>query len=63
MRWLEKAAEKDIVYAQMKLGQMYEEGDGVPKDLQHAAKWYGMAAMQGNDDAKQKLIRKLIVSD
>ena len=34
---------------------MYENGYGVTKNLTEAKKWYGKAAAQGDDDAKERL--------
>jgi len=41
------AAEQGDDKAQLKLGSMYEIGQGVPQDDAEAAKWYRMAAEQG----------------
>lgn len=41
--------------AQYLLGRMYEQGDGVAKDLDEARKLYERAAQQGHDNAGQKL--------
>jgi TPR repeat protein len=38
-----------------KTGLMYETGDGVPRDLAEANKWYKKAADQGNDLALNRL--------
>ena len=40
---------------QYELGEKYEKGDGVFKDLQDAVKWYTKAAEQGHADALYKL--------
>ena len=37
------------------LGNMYHEGEGVPKDLGQAVKWYTEAAMRGNRGAQYSL--------
>jgi len=37
------------------LGDIYKTGDGVPKDSVEAAKWYRMAADQGNKTAIENL--------
>jgi TPR repeat protein len=37
------------------LGNMYHEGEGVPKDPRQAAKWYTEAAMRGNRGAQYSL--------
>ena len=34
---------------------MYENGEGVPKDMAEATKWYRKAAEQGDADAKEWL--------
>ena len=42
-------AEQGDAKAQVNLGVMYHEGEGVPKDYKEAAKWYRKAAEQGDD--------------
>ena len=41
-------AEQGNVDAQFNLGQMYLRGDGVSQDFKEAARWYTVAAEQGN---------------
>jgi len=41
--------------AQVKLGEMYEEGHGTPQDFDKAKQWYQKAATQGYAPAKGKL--------
>jgi hypothetical protein len=41
--------------AQYQLGMMYAAGNGVPKDSTEAARWYRLAAVQGNADAQNDL--------
>jgi len=48
-------AEKGDDVAQFVLGFMYDEGKGVPQDYAEAAKWYSMAAKQGNKAAQHNL--------
>lgn len=43
--------------AQIKLGEMYEEGHGVGKDYDTAQQWYEKAAAQGYGEAEEKLIQ------
>ena len=43
--------------AMLGLGAFYENGRGVPKDLNQAAAWYRKAAALGNATAKQNLQR------
>ena len=44
-------AENGDIDAQYKLGNMYEEGDGVNSDVEKAFKWYKKAADNGQSDA------------
>ena len=48
-------AEKGDAKAQTELGQMYRNGNGVPKDYAEAVKWYRKAAAQGNAIAQDNL--------
>ena len=48
-------AEKGYARAQYTLGQMYEKGQGVGRDLQEAEKWYQQAAAKGHAEAKTAL--------
>jgi len=57
-----QAAYIDYVPAQLRLGQLYEEGGGTyswefKKDLEAAIYWYKQAAAQGDDTAKNALPR------
>ena len=51
------AAEKGDADAQYDLGDCYENGVWVDKDLKQAAEWYRKAAAQGHEDAKKALKR------
>lgn len=42
-------------YAQYKLGEIYQYGQGVPQDLEKAFYWYYKANENGHTDAKIKL--------
>lgn len=42
-------------FAQLALGIMYDQGQGVSQDVTEAAKWYRLAADQGNADAQFQL--------
>jgi TPR repeat protein len=53
--WLRTAAEQGIVNAQYLLGWLYHHGRHVRQDHAQAAKWYRMAAEQGDTEAKCKL--------
>jgi len=52
--WLIEA-EKGEADSQVKLGIMYNLGNGVPQDYQVAVKWYRLAAEQGNAQAQFNL--------
>lgn len=41
--------------AQVKLGEMYEEGHGTEQDFDQARQWYQKAANQGYEPARKKL--------
>jgi hypothetical protein len=43
-KWLSMAAEQGQPDAQVTLGQMYEDGEGLPQDYRLAAHWYRKAA-------------------
>jgi TPR repeat protein len=49
------AAEQNFVVAQANLGTVYEKGCGVRRDLNEAAKWYQLAAAQGDANAIEAL--------
>jgi len=53
--WLEKAALQGNVYAEMTLGDLYENGRGVPKNAAIAADWRTKAATRGNVRAQELL--------
>ena len=48
-------AESGDAVAQIDLGFVYETGDGVPKDVAEAVKWFRLAAEQGHAFAQAKL--------
>ena len=52
---IQERAEAGDVDAQNNLGEMYETGDGVPRDFAKAIEWYRKSAEQGNADAKEWL--------
>ena len=49
------AAEQGNTAAQSKLGEMYEQGHGVPQDYVEALKWYRRADDQGDETANMHL--------
>jgi hypothetical protein len=52
---LHAKAEKGDARAQLDLGTIYYNGEGVPKDFAEALKWYRKAAEQGNARAQHNL--------
>ena len=55
--WLTQMAEKGEAYAQLKLGEAYEKGEGLPPNEKEALKWYTKAAEQGEAHAQYKLYK------
>jgi septal ring-binding cell division protein DamX len=51
VHWWEKAAEQGLAEAQYNLALAYQEGAGVPRDEQMAARYYRQAAENGHSDA------------
>ena len=49
------AAEQGIARAQLTLGFMYANGEGVPQDAAEAVRWYRLAAEQGHASAQYDL--------
>ena len=50
--WPREAAERGGAEAQIRFGELYFKGDGVPKAVAQAAVWYHRAAAQGNAEAQ-----------
>jgi TPR repeat protein len=50
--WYLRSAEQGYSSAQVKLGEMYAAGDGVPADESTALSWYRKAADQGDPDGE-----------
>ncbi len=55
LKYLEGLANSSDPAAQLDLGWMYENGEGVAKDLAQAVRWYRKAADQGMDRAQYNL--------
>jgi TPR repeat protein len=55
MKWYSKSADQGQASAQVNLGLMYAEGEGVPQNEAEAAKWYRRAAEQGNASGQSNL--------
>ena len=56
-------AEEGDSDSQYKLGTIYEKGDGWPKDLKNAVKWYRKSAEQGHSISQYKLGRMYLYGD
>ncbi len=52
---LRRAADQGFAPAQVHLGFMYAEGDGVPQDDTEAVRWFRLAADQGHASAQTNL--------
>ena len=57
VKWYKKAAAQGEMCAQSNLGNCYERGEGVKKDIPEALKWCGKAAEQGNAEAAKNILR------
>jgi uncharacterized protein len=55
VKWYRRAAEQGHATAQIDLGNMYRNGQGVAQDYAEAVRWYHRAAEQGNARAQAKL--------
>ena len=53
----DKAVQASNALAMYNLGSLFEEGQGVTKDLAKAREWYQKAVDSGYDGAKQALAR------
>ena len=49
---MRKAAEGGVPEAQLELGRIYAEGDGVDMDVEQAIQWYLVLAARGSADAQ-----------
>ena len=55
LEWLKKAADGNHLEAQLKLGEMYSNGQIVEKNISSAAKWIRLAAEQGHPESQFRL--------
>jgi len=53
--WCRKAADQGFGQAQMRIGWMYQQGQGVEKNALEAVNWYKKAAEQGDSTAQSLL--------
>lgn len=57
-----RAADKQYPYAYRTLGEMYERGEGVPKDLAMAIEMYKRAVETGCEGADKELERLMPIA-
>ena len=53
--WYTKSANQNYGPAQLALGKIYNEGQGVKTDIVEAYKWFRLAQLQGVSDAEKEL--------
>ena len=53
--WYEKSANLGRTFGMMRLGELYQQGLGVPKDLVQARKYYEMAQAAGDATAAKAI--------
>ena len=63
IEWCSKSADLGSEKAQFIMGDCYEKGDGVERNLKRAKEWYAKAAKQGYKDAIQRLIELELKDD
>ena len=61
--WLKKSAEAGNHFAALKLGELYEFGEGKPQNFQEAMKWYSQAAENGARFAQIRLATAYYLGD
>lgn len=64
-KWFQRSAEQGSHWAQANMGECYMKGEGVPKDLLEALKWYLIAERRDNPDSKRYIpqLREALSSD
>ncbi len=55
IKWFRLSAKQGLVKAQLKLGVMYHNGQGVTQDYNESIKWLRLSADQGNAKAQSSL--------
>jgi hypothetical protein len=55
IKWFRLSAKQGLAKAQLKLGVMYHNGQGVPQDYEEAVKWYRLSAEQDNTNSMNSL--------
>ena len=52
-RWYRRVADHGVVAAQIVVGTMYADGNGVPQDYVRAHMWFNPATARGNEHARE----------
>jgi TPR repeat protein len=60
--WIQKAATQGLVRAQNFLGDRYEDGDGVVRDMERAVVWWKKAASQDPERYEDECQRESIMT-
>jgi TPR repeat protein len=55
LKYNQELAAAGDVYGQVRMGERYRDGDGVPKDIGLARDWFSKAAAQGDKNAALEL--------
>jgi len=55
LKYNQELAAAGDVYGQVRMGERYRDGDGVPKDLRLSREWFSKAAAQGDKNAALEL--------
>jgi TPR repeat protein len=55
MRWYRMAADRGNAQAQVEIGNLYMEGQGVSQSYSEALRWFRLAANQGNIEAQNDI--------
>ena len=56
LKFNQDAADRGDAYGQLRMGERYRDGDGVPRDFAKAREYLSKAADQGNADAAREII-------
>jgi hypothetical protein len=58
VKWFRLAADQGDARAQLNLGIMYDNGQGVPKDYVEAHKWFNLAAASvSSGDTRERAVK------
>jgi hypothetical protein len=57
MRWLRLAADQGDADAQLNLGIMYDNGEGVPQGYVQAHMWFNLAASRLTGEDRERAVR------